>query len=1271
MRHKTTAIARRRRFRFLEWIYLESCVDGLWLWNGLQHQIAYSSPSLPSTANNHLCPSEQSHALLQFKLDFTIDSFSSADCHYDEQYSQPKTMSWNMSTDCCTWDGVTCDRSTGYATGLDLSCSQLQGIIHPNSTVFQLSHLQRLNLAHNDFSLSGVPRQIGRFAGLTHLNLSNSKFSGLIPPEISGLPNLVSLDLSNNDQSFKLEPNSFKTLLQNLTRLSEVSLSFVNINSVVPTSLSSSLSSISLPYTGLHGILPDKVFQLPNLHTLDLSINKDLTGILPKTNMSSPLRWLDLSATSLLGELPDSIGLLKSLNHLELTGCNFSGSIPYAMGNLTLITFLDLSENSFSGNLPSSLSNLKQLTELALSFNHNLEGQIPDVFANLRQLTSLSLKGNNFIGPFPSSVANLTQLEKLDLSSNSLTGPLPSKILQLPNLTDIYLSNNLLNGTIPSWLFSLPSLVQLDLSSNQLTGPMHEFQYKSLEFIDLSKNELTGPIPLSIADLENLTSLYLSGNNLTGTVDLDMFSNIINLQYLELSNNNISVSTTNKSNAKMPSLTWLRLSSCNLVGAIPTAFAKGNRLRNLNLGGNRLEGTVPRSMVNCRNLEVLDIGENHINDTFPHWLETLPELQVLVLRSNRFRGSVSSTSKIKFPFSKLRIIDLADNEFTGNLPTTYIRNFNAMMNVEEAGTTLKYMGEVNYHEYYDYTTVVMKGLEHELQRILTIFTAIDLSNNKFEGGIPDIIGSLRSLKVLNLSHNSLVGHIPPLLGKLLVLESLDLSSNQLGGEIPAQLADITPLSALNLSQNHLVGRIPQGNQFNTFGADAYSGNSELCGPPLSRNCEDSETPKPPPPTEVQKINDLDFASGFTWKVVLLGYGCGTVLGLAVGSVMFFIGKPKWFIGIVERERPKKVRRPITGVFERERQRKMRREERSWKKKLRMDFANGVMTNPRFPLAPCSLRYFLSISVQTSNTCPEEILSRALWKWFPFSKLRIIDLADNEFTGNLPTTYIRNFKAMVNVEESRTSLKYMGEVNYHQYYDYTTVVVKGLEQELPRILTIFTTIDLSNNKFEGGIPDVIGSLTSLKVLNLSHNGLVGHILPLLGNLLVLESLDLSSNQLGGEIPAQLADITFLAVLNLSQNHLVGRIPRGNQFNTFGADAYSGNSKLCGPPLSRNCEDSETPKPPPPPEVQKINDLDFASGFTWKVVLLGYGCGTVLGLAVGSVMFFKGKPKWFIGIVEREQAQKVRRPITGVVEREHQRKVRRREERSWKKKLEIFL
>lgn len=49
--------------------------------------------------------------------------------------------------DCCTWDGVTCDLLTGHVIGLDLSCSLLNGIIYANSSLFQLRHLQTLNLA--------------------------------------------------------------------------------------------------------------------------------------------------------------------------------------------------------------------------------------------------------------------------------------------------------------------------------------------------------------------------------------------------------------------------------------------------------------------------------------------------------------------------------------------------------------------------------------------------------------------------------------------------------------------------------------------------------------------------------------------------------------------------------------------------------------------------------------------------------------------------------------------------------------------------------------------------------------------------------------------------------------------------------------------------------------------------------------------------------------------------------------------------------------------
>ncbi|MBA0792340.1 hypothetical protein Gohar_016848 [Gossypium harknessii] len=93
-----------------------------------------------------------------------------------------------------------------------------------------------------------------------------------------------------------------------------------------------------------------------------------------------------------------------------------------------------------------------------------------------------------------------------------------------------------------------------------------------------------------------------------------------------------------------------------------------------------------------------------------------------------------------------------------------------------------------------------------------------------------------------------------------------------------------------------------------------------------------------------------------------------------------------------------------------------------------------------------------------------------------------------------------------------------------------------EIELMKILTIFTSIDLSSNNFEGQIPRDIGELSSLRGLNLSHNNLVGHIPSSLRNMTRLEWLDLSSNKLSGQIPTGLLDLTFLSSFNVSYNQL---------------------------------------------------------------------------------------------------------------------------------------
>ncbi|MBA0871767.1 hypothetical protein Goshw_029839 [Gossypium schwendimanii] len=132
---------------------------------------------------------------------------------------------WDPNTHCCSWKGVTC-HALGHVIGIDLSYQNLSGSLH---SIFNLHHLQRLNLAGNNFNTTLF--QYG----------------------------LVSLDLSyqrechwRNYQSYdpfypalKLEKPNFKTFMKNMRSLRELYLDGVNISS--QSSQWCETTSLSLP----------------------------------------------------------------------------------------------------------------------------------------------------------------------------------------------------------------------------------------------------------------------------------------------------------------------------------------------------------------------------------------------------------------------------------------------------------------------------------------------------------------------------------------------------------------------------------------------------------------------------------------------------------------------------------------------------------------------------------------------------------------------------------------------------------------------------------------------------------------------------------------------------------------------------------------------------------------------------------------------------------------------------------------------------------------
>ncbi|PIN16585.1 hypothetical protein CDL12_10765 [Handroanthus impetiginosus] len=399
-----------------------------------------------------------------------------------------------------------------------------------------------------------------------------------------------------------------------------------------------------------------------------------------------------------------------------------------------------------------------------------------------------------------------------------------------------------------------------------------------------------GPIPSIIGNLTGLSYLLLNSNNLTGQIPSSI-CNLSSLEALHLSENKLQGRIPQCLGNFSTSLRVLALKDNQLDGPIPTTFADCNELEYINMNANNLHGPLPQSLGKCRHLQVLDIGNNEIQDSFPNWTETLPELRVLVMKSNRFLGKLFSNNLKNdniLPFPKLQIFDISHNNFTGYLPDGYLKNLVAMENVKISGTEER-------KSLVDPVTLVLKGSARELVRISVTSTLIDFSNNQFYGSIPYSMGKLNSLIYLNFSHNMLEGKIPTSFGNLSALEQLDLSSNQLHGEIPLQLTQLTFLSSLNLSSNNLSGPIPtRGGQFQTFDNNSYMGNPELCGYPLTKKCRDFDKAQPISPRE---DDDSEFLDTFTWKAVVMGYGCGFIFGVILGCLALLHGRPAWLLNI--------------------------------------------------------------------------------------------------------------------------------------------------------------------------------------------------------------------------------------------------------------------------------------------------------------------------------------------------------------------------------------
>ncbi|KAG6695856.1 hypothetical protein I3842_09G117900, partial [Carya illinoinensis] len=815
----------------------------------------------------------------------------------------------------------------------------------------------------------------------------------------------------------------------------------------------------------------------------------------------------------------------------------------------------DFKKSCLGGKISPSLLDLKLLSYLDLSLNNFNGNNIPTFLGSLESLRYLNLSFSSFGGVITPHLGNLSCLQYLDLSSGSFFGNfsgLEVESLQwlagFPSLK--YLSMSVVNLSKASdWLQAvnmLPSLSELHLHGCGLVSLPHtiySINFTGLSVLDLSSNKFDSPIPHWLSNVSDLTVLNLANSSLR-FFSYTAISNIHSLCELHLSHNFQLEGQLPSSLGNLTNLHILDLSFNNFTGEIPSSFANLCQLQTFDLSFSDVRGEIVGlvdglSRCSTSSLESLVLSENNLlGGILPHSLGGLEKLKTIDLGYCSFWGSIpSSVGKL----SSLQELFLSDNQMNGSISET-IGNLSMLVSLE-----LDY----NFWE--------------------GVLTETHFQNlSRLEHMVLSVSESTKWTLVIKVNHDWL----PPFKLKLIGLYNV-----LIGPQFPTWLRDQTELMTLLLVNVGISDTIPHGfwNSCSNIGYLNFS-NNELRGQ-IPKNIGE----------QLPKLRVLDFSSNS------LTGGIPSSIGMLKELVILFLQNnylsgelpPHWknlsSLSILDISN-----NGISGNFPSSMQ---------YLSSLKL---LSLSQNHLEGKLPSFFRYYTGLRsldlggnkfFGNLSASIGESLSSLLWlrlrsnsfegsipsQLCLLSSLQILDLADNYLSGGIPP-------CLGNLSTSNDEDHNLG-------FQEMLVVLKGKEYLYTSILSLVHSLDLSNNKLSGEIPDNITSLSKFINVNLSANNLNGKIPENIGNTHDLESLDLSRNELSGPIPKSLSALNFLSYLNLSFNNLSGQVPFGNQLQTLNDPySYEGNYLLCGPPLLNKCPGSETEPTGSPGEGNGEDDRD---------------------------------------------------------------------------------
>ncbi|KAL9423700.1 hypothetical protein AB3S75_035728 [Citrus x aurantiifolia] len=312
---------------------------------------------------------------------------------------------------------------------------------------------------------SPIPEFVYSLKKLKLLDLSESSFSGMLPPNIGNLSNLQYLDLSY--QNLKDYEITKELWVSDLIWLPDLSSSrYLHLEGMKLSKVTNWLQVVN---------------ELPSLVELHLSnCQLNFPQSLPFLNFTS-LSILELSYDNFNSQIPQWLFNISTLVTLNLRRSQLSGSIPkFPPGKMCNLRSLDLAINGFSGEIEEFIHTLSGCNNSTLETleTQRMNETISENIGQLAELVALNLYRNSWKGIITENhFQNLTKLNSLYLSSSnkSLVFTMRSDWIppfslrqmaindcQLKTQAGVFkltLSNAAISDTIPDWFWGVISQV--------------------------------------------------------------------------------------------------------------------------------------------------------------------------------------------------------------------------------------------------------------------------------------------------------------------------------------------------------------------------------------------------------------------------------------------------------------------------------------------------------------------------------------------------------------------------------------------------------------------------------------------------------------------------------------------------------------------------------------------------------------------------------------------------------------------------------------------